>query len=183
MSIGIGHYELSQIMEIFGESRSKQGDIFGENRRIPAELYYYVTAGTLTSALVWGSAGKPTLSIFSCARADMNPTLELYRYVSLWRTTFGFAAPYVVELNGRAAVMCERQLSGKDFYNDDVLARHVAVTMDLVSDMSGMLANDLSRADGTRLEDKNIDVETSQLELHEYWSVSDRRISRIIGLD
>ncbi|WP_433030711.1 hypothetical protein [Actinomycetospora sp. CA-053990] len=170
------------VVEMFGEAREEQGDLFGQNQYITPSTYYYLTSGVLTSAMVWGESDKAGVSFFSCARAEMVPTLDLYRYVGLWRSTCGIGAPYVVEFNSRAAVMCQQELSGNDFKNDEVIARQVAVMFDLISETSRILGQDLSRADGVRLEETAPDIEEAQLAVHQYWQVSDPRISELMGL-
>ncbi|WP_018331079.1 hypothetical protein [Actinomycetospora chiangmaiensis] len=115
----------------FGEARTGQGDEFLESEYLEG-AFLYATGAARVGINARGEDDDWTLSIFSAARARLRPSLELYRFVSRWRTTAGAGAPSEVESDGGAAIMCERLFRGSQFANDVTGWRMMTSTIDLV---------------------------------------------------
>ena len=129
--------------------------------------------------LLWGGKSDPGVSVFSCAQTYMRPSIELYRYISGWRTTAKFAAPYVIEHDGHAAIMCEREFNATWFNKDDSVPLTLYSTIQMVTEISSLLQQDLSSADGGRVEDMGLSYEENAAKIYEYWNV---RVQRVRGL-
>ncbi|MDD7969306.1 hypothetical protein [Actinomycetospora lemnae] len=170
-----------ETVQRFGERRKQQGDIFEEAPAFDFDAYSYVYNNTLVVIAIWGEDPKSAISVFGCARVGLVPTLDLYRYVATWRTSVGIGAPYVVEQDGLAAVMCDREIPA-GLVSSDTLRLNIAITVDLLQETQAALAADLARADGYRLEEVSDRVRGAAVNVIDWWTVSDPRISSLIGL-
>lgn len=181
MPVGATREELQGCLDIFGNVRRRDGDGFGRLAdRYDEPVYYFTPRGGAFSVIViWGTQGDPGVSVFSCARTYMTPTLELYRYLGGWRTTAKFAAPYVIEYDGHAAIMCEREFNATWFNKDDSVPQTLYSTIQMVTEISSLLQYDLAAADGGRVEDMGMDHEGVAAKMYQYWEV---RIERLRNL-
>jgi hypothetical protein len=181
MPAGVTREEFQGLLDIFGHQRQKQGDEFTRlaDRHDEPIYIYSPTRGAFAVILIWGGSNEPGVSVFSCARTYMKPTVELYRYVSGWRTSAKFAAPYLIEHDGHAAVMCEREFNGSWLNKDDSVPTTLYSTIDMVTEISSLLRRDLANADGGRLEEMGWSNEDLVTRLYQYWDV---RVPRVRAL-
>ena len=160
----------------FGERRCQQGDAFTETCDLDG-AFFYETGAARVGIRLWGNDDEWAISVFSAARISMAPTLELYRFISRWRTTSGTGAPYVVEDGGGAAVMCERGYQSSQLASDTTAWRLIASTIDLVGESALPIARALDRADGVPFTARG---EVGLELLHGWWEIDEEAVTRAL---
>lgn len=163
-----------EMVRLFGEQRTKDGDTFVAS---PSGYSLYSTGPQRVGIALWGDENEWMLSIYSAARIGMTPTLDLYRFVSRWRTTAGLGAPYVVERDGYAAVMCERLFESSQLHLD-VFPYIVPSTIDRIGGAAQQIAAFLGNADGEQFAGRGIG---GLLKLTALWEVNDDRIEAFVN--
>lgn len=180
MPVGATRAELQGLLDIFGNVRKSEGDDFGRlaDRHGETSYYFRPRGGAFSVILLWGTQGHgdPGVSVFSCARTHMTPTLELYRYVSGWQASAKFPASYVVERDGHAAVICQREFNATWLNQDDSVPQTLFSTVQMVTEISSLMRYDLSAADGGRIEDMGMNREEIAIKLCSYWDVQVERL-------
>lgn len=170
-----------QMIESFLDARSQDGDRFGT---AGTGNYWYSTGGVCTGISIYGRPDSYTIDVYACARSGVRPSIELYRQVSRWRYTIRLGYPHVVELDdGRAAVLCQEEFRGGKLHEDDTAIALTTATIDIVSQMSKELADDLADHGGYRIEEEvHGDMRSAYNELFWWWSIRDDRLATHMGI-
>ncbi|WP_285588822.1 hypothetical protein [Actinomycetospora sp. NBRC 106378] len=170
--------EVLRMIRSFGDRRAREGDDLFEDDELPGS-FLYSTGDARVGICVWGGGEtRWSFSIFSAARIRSRPSLELYRFVSRWRTTAGIGAPYVIECDGEAAIMCERLFDPCQFVDGPGARTMIEATIDLIGEAAVTMSTALRATD-----DGGVPFTATGLgglmALKSWWEVSDPRITEM----
>ncbi|WP_018332015.1 hypothetical protein [Actinomycetospora chiangmaiensis] len=163
------------LLEVFGESRRAQGDTFTA-AHIDGH-WFYETGAAKTGLVLWGEEDDWTFSAFSAARVKVTPTLDLHRRVGMWRSSVPQSGCYVIEDDGDAAVMCEREIKGNQVFQGPTAWRLIRSVIDAVGMLAVLIDRDLDRRHGIPF---TLTGDTGLVILLGWWEIQDRAITRFV---
>lgn len=167
--------DVKAFLQSFADARRTQGDTFTAAR--VDGYWFYETGAAKTGLALWGEEDDWTFSAFSAARVKATPTLDLHRRVGTWRSTVPQTGCYVVEDDGDAAVMCEREIKSSQVLQGPGAWRLLRSVIDVVGDFATLIDRELDRRHGIPF---TLSGETGLVILLGWWELQDPSITAFV---